>query len=285
MLKIKKIYIDSRWKTADSKSHTDFYYDLGNTYDMPENTSFYIDDVNIPNSWYSIEENVNNNMYLAWREPATNTEMFSLISLPSKIYDGDEFVKALNTLLDSQTVSTVNNATVKHFLAVYNPLKNLLEISSTNCLYFKILSDDELKASTSSWSGPSSTFDSYNLRSLNEVIKQYGDTIAYGLNKAYVSGYLDFSHYNNIYMTSNIGNYQTLSPAKGLTTIRKIPVNVPSGSVINDRQVSQYDLLDCSRQCLSMLNFRFHDAYGRTINLNGCHVSFSIVFSNRKDDV
>jgi len=285
MLKIKKIYVDSRWKTADSKSHTDFYYDLGNTYDLPENTSFYIDDINIPNSWYSIEENVNNNMYLAWKEPVTNIDKFSIISLPSNIYDGDEFIKALNIVLDSQTVSTVGGATVKHFTAAFNSLKNVFTISSTNCAYFQILSDDELKVSTKAWVGPSATFQNDNLRSLNEVIKQYGDTIACSLNKAYVSGYLDFSHYNNIYMTSNIGNYQTLSPSKGLTTIRKIPVNVPSGSVINDRQISQYDLLDCSRQCLSMLNFRFHDAYGRTINLNGCHVSFSIVFSNRKDDM
>ena len=95
MLKIKKIYVDARWKTADSKSHTYFCYDLGNTYDMPENTSFYIDDINIPNSWYSIEENVNNNNCLAWREePVTNSETFSIISLPSNIYDGDEFIKA-----------------------------------------------------------------------------------------------------------------------------------------------------------------------------------------------
>ena len=177
MLKIKKIYVDSRWKTADSKSHTDFYYDLGNTYDMPENTSFYIDDISIPNSWYSIEENVNNNMYLAWREPATNAEVFSIISLPSKIYDGDEFIKALNILLDSQTVRTVSGATVKQFTAAFNSFKNVFEISSTNCTYFKIMSDDELKVSTKAWSGPSSTFQNNNLRSLNEVIKQYGDTL------------------------------------------------------------------------------------------------------------
>jgi len=120
---------------------------------------------------------------------------------------------------------------------------------------------------------------------MNEVIKQYGTTISYDSQHEYVSGYLDFSHYNNIYMSSNIGSYQTLSPAKGLTTIRKIPVNVPNGSVINDRQVSQHDTLDCSRKCLCMLNFRFHDAYGRTINLNGCHVSFSIVFSSIREDV
>ena len=78
------------------------------------------------------------------------------------------------------------------------------------------MSDDELKVSTKAWSGPSSTFRNNNLRSLNEVIKQFGDTIAYSLDKAYVSGYLDFSHYNNIYMTSNKGNYQTLSPSKGI---------------------------------------------------------------------
>jgi len=174
MLKIKKIYVDSRWKTDDSISHTEFKYDLGNTYDMPINTCVYIDDVNIPNSWYSIEWDVNNRMHLAWIEPATNTQIFSIIPLPSKIYNGDDFVIALNLLLDTLTVSQVNNLPVKHFKATYDPTNSLLNISSTNCPYFKILSDDGLKISGASWSGPSSECNSKDLRSLNEVIKQYG---------------------------------------------------------------------------------------------------------------
>jgi hypothetical protein len=64
MLPFKKIYIDSRFKTSDSASHTDFKYDLGMSVNMPDGAHFYVDDVNIPNSWYSIEKGMNSKMYI-----------------------------------------------------------------------------------------------------------------------------------------------------------------------------------------------------------------------------
>ena len=45
MLPIKKIYIDSRFKTSDSASHSDFSIDLPQTFLMPQDKGFYIDDV------------------------------------------------------------------------------------------------------------------------------------------------------------------------------------------------------------------------------------------------
>ena len=66
MLPVKKIYIDSKFKTADSKSHTDFYVDLGTSFFMPQGTSYYVEDVNIPNSWFSIEEGMNNKLYVRY---------------------------------------------------------------------------------------------------------------------------------------------------------------------------------------------------------------------------
>ena len=59
MLPIKKIYIDSRFKSSDSVSDSDFYIDLPTTLLMPSNTGFYIDDVCIPVSWYAIDTNRN----------------------------------------------------------------------------------------------------------------------------------------------------------------------------------------------------------------------------------
>ena len=45
MLPIKKIYIDSRCKSSDSISDSNFQIDLPTTFLMPEDTGFYIDDV------------------------------------------------------------------------------------------------------------------------------------------------------------------------------------------------------------------------------------------------
>ncbi len=53
-----KIYIDTRQRTADSASHSDFSVDLPTTLLMPEDTGFYVEDICIPVSWWSIEEGV-----------------------------------------------------------------------------------------------------------------------------------------------------------------------------------------------------------------------------------
>ena len=50
MLPIKKNYIDSRFKSSDSASHSDFKIDLPISFLMPEDTGFYIDDVCIPHT-------------------------------------------------------------------------------------------------------------------------------------------------------------------------------------------------------------------------------------------
>ena len=45
MLPVKKIYIDTKYKTKDSISNSNFKYKLPQTMFMPENTVFYVDDV------------------------------------------------------------------------------------------------------------------------------------------------------------------------------------------------------------------------------------------------
>ena len=41
--------------------------DLGTSFFMPQGTSYYVDDVNIANSWYSIEQGMNNKMYFRYK--------------------------------------------------------------------------------------------------------------------------------------------------------------------------------------------------------------------------
>ena len=60
MLPITKLYVDSRFKSSDSTSDSDFKIDIPINLLTPENTGFYIDDVSIPVSWYTIDANRNN---------------------------------------------------------------------------------------------------------------------------------------------------------------------------------------------------------------------------------
>ena len=93
MLPIKKIYIDTRFRSSDSASHSDFNIDLPTTFLMPEDTGFYIDDVCIPHSFYTIEEGVNDRLQFAYVDNTTRTVTipegyYNITTLASAIADG-----------------------------------------------------------------------------------------------------------------------------------------------------------------------------------------------------
>ena len=66
MLTTKKIYVDSRFKSSDSASHSDFKIDLPQNFLMPEDTGFYIDDVCIPHTWYPVEAGRNAQLVVSY---------------------------------------------------------------------------------------------------------------------------------------------------------------------------------------------------------------------------
>ena len=70
MLQLKKIYIDSRHCTSDSKSSSDFKANLPINITLPPNTYFYIIDITIPVSWYSVEAGRNHMIYFRINGPA-----------------------------------------------------------------------------------------------------------------------------------------------------------------------------------------------------------------------
>ena len=83
MLPVKKIYIDSRMKTASSKSTSDFSVDLPVQHLMPENTMFYVDDVTIPVSWYNIGQH-NRCLFTVFYVFSSSSHEY--VGYPKKIY-------------------------------------------------------------------------------------------------------------------------------------------------------------------------------------------------------
>ena len=58
-LPVKKIYIDTKNEKDNSISNSQFRWELPEAISLPHNTIFFIDDVSIPHSWYTINENLN----------------------------------------------------------------------------------------------------------------------------------------------------------------------------------------------------------------------------------
>jgi hypothetical protein len=255
MLPIKKIYIDTRWKTSNSKSDTDFSVQLPQNYYMPHNTVFYIDDVSIPVSWYSVQKNKNNKFYCKWNN------LIRVHELPEGDYDAIKLAKSLSDFFTSRQTGA---------LAVFADIEtNKIKITPLLNIDFKILTDSELLAS--GYTEP--------LCSINSTLQNRTPT-TYNSGDSYISGYLDFFPIRNLYLVSkNLGNHNTISINGESGIIKKIPVTAGYNSIIIDQVVLGSDYLDCSGQTLNNLSFRLVDVYGETINLNGNHWSFSIVFS------
>ena len=63
-LPIKAIHIDSHNKTVDSVSNSNFRIELSEVLLFPKDAIYYIDSVTIPHTWYTIEANVNDKLYM-----------------------------------------------------------------------------------------------------------------------------------------------------------------------------------------------------------------------------
>ena len=101
MLPIKKLYIDSKAKSKDSRSTSDFAIDLVESLTMPDGAVFQVCDVLIPHTWYLIDEH-NCNIYFNEVQPQFRSGNFS-IALTMGNYDGDSLAGEISKQIQAAT--------------------------------------------------------------------------------------------------------------------------------------------------------------------------------------
>ena len=266
VLPVKKVYVDSKYKTKDSKSDSNFKFELPQTCLMPQNCVFYVDDVAIPHRWYTCNDH-NYKLYLRTKD-ANNVENDYILSITKQTYNGATFVSQISALIQSATTIAPTG--------VYdvNTHKMKLYIGS---LYFQFLTDEELKHSSIGWNG--TAYDTNNLESANELISNNDTHSTVHNQNSQFENVLNLNPIRNVYIHSpNLGNFNTFSANGQTTVIKKVPVTNNFGEMIFDSFMASNDSLDCSRQTLKTLEFRLTDVDGVEIPLHNRHCSFSIVF-------
>ena len=252
MLPIKKNYIDSRFKSSDSASHSDFKIGLQIPFLMQEDTGFCIDDVCIPHTWYPISER---NDVIAFGYASTPV-LYAYV--PPGNYSTSNLGLAIATAMNA-ALSLVN-ITANPFESSYASITDKLTFSlvaAAKTGIFQMLTDVEFQAASPT----------LVVRSMNTTLKNFALKPFDSSND--VTGYIDIYPMRNIYMTaSGLGNFNTMSVAGDRNIVNKIPVNAGHGEVIFDQTVTGMDYLDCSRQTLSRLSFVLRDVYGAVFDLN-----------------
>ena len=272
MLKLKKIYVDSKYKTINSVSTSQFSIQLPETIYMPDSSVFYISDVCIPHSWYTIEENVNDKFYLQINDD--NFTFDVILTLDSKNYTGGDLAVEILSQLNKLT-----NFTNK-FTITYDSSRHDIIIMCDFGYTFKVLTKNDISTKlNNTWAGI--YYDNTNPHDINTYMLKLTDGVSplYTSVNYFKSLGLDLQPIRNIYLSSpNLGNFSTLGPNGQSNIINKIPVNANYNSMVFDNMTSSNDFLDCSKQTLKNIEFSIENSRGEIINLHGQEVSFSIIF-------
>ena len=286
-LPIKKLYIDTKYKSRESVSNSNFKIDLPQTLYFPDNSVFYIDDISIPHSWYTIEQNVNDKLYIEISHVDSNVgttvDSYQIVTISPGNYNGVELALELETKIEAN----INNSIFPNLLIVtYDSKRNSINITTGYVdIRFKILTADDIYTKLNdTWLG--SSYDVNNPHSINDII---GNTIdknsPFYTSSISYKGALNLQPIRNIYIHSSLGNYNTLSNWGSQTIVKKIPVTANSGDYIFDQVMTGNDFGDCSKQTLRTISFELKDSSGNYINMHGNNLSFSVIFSRMNPEM
>jgi hypothetical protein len=141
-MKIRKIYIDSRFKSSGTDS--DFKIQLPRNVDIGKDTGFYITDVIIPKSWFVINENINDKLYV--ETFFDDTTHYNYVTLEARNYLINTLASEIQTKLN-----TIHESSIMTFAASYSLDTYKITISVTDnrvdpadTLLYSILIDDAL---------------------------------------------------------------------------------------------------------------------------------------------
>ena len=113
-IQYKKVYIDSKFRSPDSVSSSDFKYELPETITLPQdNAVVYLDDITINHSWESILDNINNKLYFKVYKltPLPEVEYHLIATIePGNYIGGDLAVEIHNSMnSEAQTATSFIN--------------------------------------------------------------------------------------------------------------------------------------------------------------------------------
>ena len=241
-LPIKKLYLDSRYRRADSESTSNCKFELKQAIHLPLNCIAYIDDIQIPHTWYNVS-NTNNKLYMRIADLTnTNTQQATntsdrIITLASGNYNiaelGQQLLAKLSIAYAGMSITCegqIRKGTV--LITVPNPKR------------IRIFSDEEIAEELTSIFG-GITINRTNPETANDMFGITGNTVH---GATYESHFVNLRLIHNIYVTSpNLGSFDTLGPRGEQNIIKKVQESSDWGYLVFDSVVSEHDYIDVSK--------------------------------------
>jgi hypothetical protein len=277
---VRKIYIDSRFRDVNTNStNTNFKYSLPQLIYTEKDTVMYIDDIIIPFSTTPITK-YNNKLYVTTKllDDVDSYNSY-IIELDTDLnYTGELLKDELQIKMNNVLSSTLYNNPIA---VIYNVNTNTISIKSLYANFsFYILTDEDL-INRKEWHGINYNNNINLLNSINEIlVNTIPKTEYYTDVNEYTTKYINLYPIKNFYLrSSSLSSGDTISMKQDNDIIKKIPVNVPYNGVIINNAFIFNDYISVSKKTISALDFKLTDAYGNVVDLQGSHISFTIILS------
>ena len=196
-------------------------HEINERINVADNTTCYIDDTSIPDTWYTIEY-YNNQLYIETFN-SDLTLSASVIVIPMGNYTAPGLATAVSSLLQTRFPEYGFSCNYSH---------NVGTIKITNSIDsgFRIMTDAfavSLQGSILGWYGNMGEEigqPSYNnFRSINEVLRNSNHIPA---ESFYEGGFIDLLNVHHIYIHSpNLGHYNSIGVRGESTIIKQVPVS------------------------------------------------------------
>jgi hypothetical protein len=250
----RKLYIDSRFRTAGSASHSDFTFQLPRSIELPAGTRAVVDSVQIPNVFMTVEK-TRSLLYLFVSDVGT-APVEVVVSLTIGHYNAFTLASHLQDQLNASGYGA--------WTVVYSESTGRLTLNVAGSgLVVRLLGRD-----------PARPNDALEVIGAGEV----GVALVNGFPEL-LPHHVDVVGVRVFFLaSSNFGAYNCMGPRGESDYIRQIMVNESFSGYITDKLNHPGEYIDVGGAQLQSLRFRLVDGTGEVVDMKGRSIAFSIIF-------
>ena len=278
--------IDSRYKTADSQSDSDFHVDLKYPMMIPKGSLLYVEGVSLSHSWPTIQIDINDKVFVLEQvgSPGSSADSNRIAVLTPGAYNSVQLAAELQTQLNAASVlATVGGGSYQYTVTVddgrITVMHNVPNNLGRGYIYPKDFTDDPATYLTqihqAAYPRPSG-------QSANEVLgyisNQQNDVYIHSANSV-VFSYLDLQRHKQLFLCAPGLGESNMQLLNGDTTcIRRILVSTMQGEIITDTlQTGLAAITFTADEAITRIHFILKGWDGRPVTTAGHQLSFELV--------
>jgi hypothetical protein len=278
MSEFRRIVIDSRYRTADSSSNADFYVELPYMVNVPAGSLAYIDNISLSHSWPTIQENVNDKLYVQeWPNGMASGTLDRVVQLAPGSYNAQTLQVEVQTKLNSGSNITTGTYVVSLSDGVFTIGHTSPKAQGRTYIYSKEWTDEPatyLKTIHIPYPGASA----------NEMIGYHTNT---NLSDQYIHStqsikmtYVDLQRHKSVYIHApGLGESSMMTLQGATDVIRRVLLGgATQGDVVTDvLQTGLHSISFTSDEQLKRMRFQVKGYNGHFIAMGNHEIVFELV--------